>query len=316
MRRIIIVLFSSLISITIAQCEDKPKQGIKIIATKKKASPKKEILSLKKCKPLSTNYKKTIIFGITPLREDIKDMYCPLANYLSQELKVNVNLIVTSSYKEIQEHLKADKIQVASVPPSILGGDLTQKHMNYLVTTKKGRNAYYESYIIVNKDSIVNSLKDMKSKVIGFTNKSSSSGYIFPYSLFTKKGIKPEKYFKTIVFLGDHDNVINAVHSKSVDIGATWDAGFHNFIERKKIPASDFKIIKELTQKIPLDPIVTSKSVSPKLRRDITNALLKINKNTKVNGSPVISDVEPFFEGFEVNDIKLYYVYKEKQNVN
>ena len=69
---------------------------------------------------------------------------------------------------------------------------------------------------INNKD--INTLQDAKNKTFGAVNPLSFGGWMMAKKTFLDNGIK-EKDFKSVNFLQTHDSVVEAILSKSVDVG-------------------------------------------------------------------------------------------------
>ncbi len=142
-----------------------------------------------------------------------------------------------------------------------------------------GTGLYY-GMIVAKKSSGIKSLSDLNGKTIAYTDKLSTSGYLYPKKLLAKKGVKPGK----TLFLNSHEEVITQVYTGKVDAGAAFYSPESNGELRdarsrvlKKFPdVGKEVIVLAKTDPIPNDPITFSKSISSDLALKIAVAMVKI----------------------------------------
>ena len=82
---------------------------------------------------------------------------------------------------------------------------------------------FYQSYLIVNKNSSFNHLEDLKGHSFAFTDPHSNTGKLVPSYWLTQLGEQPETFFSQIIYTYSHDNSIMAVSRGLVD-GASVDS--------------------------------------------------------------------------------------------
>ncbi|MFB1023816.1 MAG: phosphate/phosphite/phosphonate ABC transporter substrate-binding protein, partial [Octadecabacter sp.] len=91
----------------------------------------------------------------------------------------------------------------------------------------------YHSIGFARVDSGVTSLDDMESKVFGFGDPNSTSGFLIPSIEIPqyKDGITMEsgEYFGEVKFTGGHEQTIVAVNNGDIDGGVTWADGQGNW---------------------------------------------------------------------------------------
>ncbi|TYB31577.1 MAG: phosphate/phosphite/phosphonate ABC transporter substrate-binding protein [Candidatus Mcinerneyibacterium aminivorans] len=273
-----------------------------------------EVISLSKTE---INKSRNLInFGITPwqsLKEHQKG-FIPLLKYLSDKTGKKFVLNVSKDYDSLKEEFKKENIDIAAFSPFAYVDAVNQipDRLKYIATTKRKFNKtirdHYLGYIIVKKESDINSVFDLKGKTFAFVDKISTSGYLFPMLLFKKMNIDPYSFFDEVYFLGNHTKVIEAVASNIVDAGATWDGSY--YLGRKKY-GDVFKII-ETTEPIPLDAWAASSSLPDDFIIRLRNILISINHETVNSDNEKILDNEYFpFDGFIVKDYDYYKIVKE-----
>ncbi|RKX77001.1 MAG: phosphate/phosphite/phosphonate ABC transporter substrate-binding protein [Spirochaetes bacterium] len=145
-----------------------------------------------------------------------------------------------------------------------------------LVSVRYG-SPTYNGQIIVNKDSGVSSIPDLRGKTFARPDPLSTSGWIIPMLTLRAEGINPETDLKEVVDAGSHDSVVAAVYNGEVDAGATYvDA--RTRIEGDHPDVMEKVVVIKVTEDIPNDGVQFHPSISRELRDKIVNALLEISK--------------------------------------
>ena len=167
-----------------------------------------------------------------------------------------------------------------------------------LATVRFGR-PYYTGQIIVRADSGIETLKDLKGKVMCWVDPLSTSGYIIPRIMLQAEGIDPDNDFAKTVEAGSHNNVVIAVYNGDCDAGATY-------VDARRTVEKDFpdvmekvKVIAESPQ-IPNDTVSVRKDLPPEVVQTIKNALLEIAKSEE--GKQALKEVYEIEDLVEVDD--------------
>lgn len=142
-----------------------------------------------------------------------------------------------------------------------------------------GRSTYF-GQIIANVNKGINSVKDIEGKTIAYTDRSSTSGYLFPQKILKQEGVSPGK----IVFAGKHDTVVKMVYEGIADAGATFYSEASNdgtirdarsrLMEKCPDVVEKVKIIA-ITDPIPNDPVVFSKDLPNDISYKVSLGLIK-----------------------------------------
>ena len=140
----------------------------------------------------------------------------------------------------------------------------------------------YHSVILVRKDSGINSLDDLKGKVIAFDEPHSTSAHILPRMLLAEKKLKlvqviaPERPGPDAVgFIhGSDDNAPHLLILRKVDAAATSRREFE--ILRPEIQ-DQLKVIAS-SRPVPRLLISVSKDLQPKMAKALRETLLDMNK--------------------------------------
>jgi ABC-type phosphate/phosphonate transport system substrate-binding protein len=86
------------------------------------------------------------------------------------------------------------------------------------VMTRRERG--YRGCIVARRDSGIRRIEDFQGRSFAFTNRTSTSGYIFPRALLLSRGVEVGEE----LFLGGHSDVVEAVWTGAVDGGAAYYA--------------------------------------------------------------------------------------------
>ena len=161
-----------------------------------------------------------------------------------------------------------------------------------MVTPKVSGKASYNGYIIARKDGEVKSMKDLKGKIFGYVDEKSASGYLYARDSIRKEKMDPDRIFVKVLFLGNHDNVIDAVLRGEIDAGATYNEAFDAAV-KKGLDVSKLSIISK-TEDIPKDVLAARKDFPEDLLEELKKRFVDFSNyegiETKVQGFIESSD--------------------------
>lgn len=136
-----------------------------------------------------------------------------------------VKLFIPKDYSELVEAFKNNKIDFAFLSPvSFLQAE--REGGAKALLKKVWSSDFYYSAIVTRKDEKISSLKDLKS--IGFVDKKSTSGYMYPRVMLRKVGLdiktSSDGKVKEIEhgFCGTHEKCVQALLDKKYQAVAVW----------------------------------------------------------------------------------------------
>ncbi len=205
----------------------------------------------------------------------------PLQDYLKKTLGVDVEIFMVSDYAGQIEALKAKKIQMASLGSDAYAAafDVTKGNVEPLVVAIDTMGSTgYNSIVIVQKDSPIKSIADLKGKSFAFADPNSTSGFLFPTFYFRKMGINPDSYFSKWGFGGSHENDVMAVVNGTYDAGATYTTNeikgvVQGLVAKGMIKKDAVRTIWKSAM-IPNGPIAVLKDLPDQMKKDIQKAFL------------------------------------------
>jgi len=208
--------------------------------------------------------------------------YKALLEYIAENLQTRVNFIEKDSYGEVNALLEEGRIDVAFVcgGPYIDGRD--RFGLELLVAPQVDGKSVYHSYIIVHKDSDIESFEQLKGKTFVFADPMSNSGKAYPAYLLKQMGETPETFFKEFFYSYAHDTSIRAVSAGMVDAGAV-DSLVWNYMDRSgSVATKNTKIIK-ISPPFGIPPVVVRPTLQKDVKEKIKKLLLDMHQQAKGN---------------------------------
>lgn len=216
--------------------------------------------------------KPTVYFGfITRYNPRIMyEEYQPIMDYLSSETPYRFEIKLGKTYQDAVNFLRSGKVQIASF------GAVTyvEAHHEFgavpiLKPLNETGQPYYQSLIVVQKESNVQTLEDLRRQTFAFASVHSTSGNLLPRYNLVKAGVTIND-LASYVNLKHHDSVAKAVLSGEYDAGAVKDIIGYKYLTK------GLRILHS-SAPIPSVPLVVRPDCDPKIVKAVKDALLKID---------------------------------------
>lgn len=213
--------------------------------------------------------------------------YESLIEIISTNANIKIESIKVIDYNSAVEAMRADRAQIAwyGGKTYLKASEIANAEAFAAGVRVGDKNAGYFSYFVVRSDSVLQTLKDVKNKVIGLGSIGSTSGDLIPRVELKKIGfsIKNPKDFKQVVYTGNHDACLLAVINKHIDVCGMSSRNFDARLADGTINDNDVRIIHK-SSLVPPPPLAYSKKLSQKLRNKIKSATLNAHKYGKIGG--------------------------------
>jgi phosphonate transport system substrate-binding protein len=256
--------------------------------------------------PCGASGEETLKFGITP-RESPRisfQKFTPLARYLSNELGVQVELVVGKDFQAVIDGLGNNQYSIAQMTPSTYPKCqrlYPDAGVRPLVRFQTGGSGTYKACIFVPAGGEAAGLAQLKGKRFAFGDPTSAANCLMPKMMLLEAGVSADKDFAEFKFLGSHTNVANAVAVKTFDGGAAMDSVAERFEKEGKV-----KIIAR-SGEMPDAPLCVNKHLDSQLAERIATALLKL-KCDNPEGKGVLTSINEKYTGCEAAGEKDYDV--------
>lgn len=225
-----------------------------------------------------TGWPTELRFGVIPVEgsKDATQRYQALVTYLQKTLGIPVKINIGADYAAVIVALGAKQLDIAEFGAAsyIEAADRSNAEAFAMGNNISG-GLGYNSVIITRADGTVKSFDDAKGKTFSLVDPKSTSGYLVPMVHFLKDlKIKPEEYFKQVIFAGSHEASILAVLNNKVDVGAANNLDLDRTIEKGLAKKTDFRILWT-SKPIVNGPTAWRKDLPASLKAALKDAFLK-----------------------------------------
>ncbi|MFH1216975.1 MAG: phosphate/phosphite/phosphonate ABC transporter substrate-binding protein [Pseudomonadota bacterium] len=234
-----------------------------------------------------------LLIGIEPEHNifDQMERYHFLADYLSEQLGVKINLTIMSRYGEVINRFKALRLDGAFLTSYTATMAIKELHLVPLVNpVHLNGESTSQGYIFVRKDSGIRGIKDMLGKSIVFVDPATMEGFLFPLAYLKQHGIMGIKEFSNrVYFSGSHASTIFAVLDGRADIGAAKSTVFRKLVLNDPSIQQELQIIAE-SPKVPEVTLCIKEEIAAGLRSKLETVLLNMGKTPE--GQDVLKQFE------------------------
>lgn len=230
----------------------------------------------------------------------------PLKVHLTERLKKDIEIIVTTDYSSMIEAMRFGRIEIGYFGPFsyVLAKTKAPNIEPFAVGVEKGASTYH-SILIAQAGGPVKALADVKGRPFAFGDQASTSSHLAPRAHLLKNGLEGDVDYK-VVHLGTHDAVARAVQAGQVPAGALSEQIFRSLVARNTIdPAKVVQIA--LSAPIPNYPITMQGDLAPALKEAIRAAFLELKDPVVLKSFRV--------EGFAATDDKAYDVLRDTAKI-
>lgn len=207
-----------------------------------------------------------------------------MADFLSDEIGVDVEVYLPTNYAGVVEALRSENADVA-----YLGGWpylVAHKKANaeILVAEQRRDKPFYYSHLFVRSDSDYKKLSDLKGKKMSFVSPTSTSGYLFPVARMVEEGVlekggDPKDFFSDIMYAGGYLQSFKALLEGQVDVAAA-----DGYAKRMYLDDKQKKKIRSIAKlgPVPTHLIAIRGGIPDKLKGKVKEALLALNDNSEL----------------------------------
>jgi len=165
-----------------------------------------------------------VVIGLNPSErtENVSRNARILDSLIERRTGIDVEVFIAHDYSGLVEAMRGGTIDLAFFAPvSYVFAERIAGAQVLLKAERRGQSYYY-GCIIVNADSGIRSLEELRGRDIAWVDPTSASGHIFPKAGLVERGIDPDTYFGRQTFAGGHDAVLLSVVNGTVTAGATY----------------------------------------------------------------------------------------------
>lgn len=228
------------------------------------------------------DWPKKLHFGVVPTEggADTTKRFTPLAEQLTRELGVPVEVVSASSYQGVVTAMANKQIEFAWLGPKSYVEAAKRADAEALVIelSREGERGY-RAIFIVPAASKIRTLEDARGKRFAYTDPNSASGRLIPAMLlFEKTKMSAERFFGEVKYSGSHGTSILQVANGELDVAATNDLDFRRMVHKGAVRESDVRVILQ-SELIPGAPVAGRRDLPASLKKAFADALIKASKD-------------------------------------
>ncbi|MBF0408025.1 MAG: phosphate/phosphite/phosphonate ABC transporter substrate-binding protein [Candidatus Riflebacteria bacterium] len=232
----------------------------------------------------------------------------PVADYLASYSGAIITVKLYDSYYSILNDIDHDALDLALLSPVVYSLCMEDPDLLYLGTTLVNGKDNYNSVFITKKDSNIKSTNDLVDKNVGFVDRFSASGYLYPASYLKASNlVKDGKSLYKPVFLGSHEKAVRALLTGQVDAIGTYERIFEyskdGFGTGKQVSINDFNVLKSFSEKIPEDAFVCRVALEKEITDSLKKALMEYSGKFSEPDSKLKN---AWYSGFNTDNQKAY----------
>jgi phosphonate transport system substrate-binding protein len=204
--------------------------------------------------------------------------YQAMLDYIGRNSGASIQLVQRKTYEEVNQLFLEEQIELAFICTGPYAVFREKYGFEALATPQVRGQPFYQSYLIVQKESPFQDLEELRGKVFAFTDPDSNTGALVPRYWLTELGETPESFFKKTLFTYSHDNSIMAVAKGLVD-AATVDGHQWEYFQRfNPAHTSRTRVIRK-SRPFGGPPVVASARLPAELKSTLRSLLLSMHQD-------------------------------------
>jgi phosphonate transport system substrate-binding protein len=240
------------------------------------------------------------VFGVHPLHnpQQLFRVYGPLIDHLNAHLNgPKLRLEASFDYAGFEQKLYSGKFDFALPNPYQTVRSLEH---GYRVFAKMGDDDHFRGIIIVRRDSGIQSVADLRGKVISYPAPTALAAAMLPQAFLQEQGLDVMQDTKSIYVGSQESSIMNVVLGTSA-AGATWPPIWQRFKDEKPDLAAQLELKWE-TSSLVNNGLVVREDVPADLTRRIRDLLCSLNQSKE--GQTILSGIA--LSRFEAADDQTY----------
>lgn len=235
--------------------------------------------------PAEPAVKQDVVMGFVPSQTTsiVQTNAGLIADYLSKKTGYKVTGQVLTSYAAVTEGMTSNLVDIGWVGP--LDYVLAHQKNGAEAVTKSVRRGLpsYKAFIIVNVNSGINSISDLKGKKFAFGDPTSASSNLYPQYMMKKAGFDPKNLGQT-VNISNQTQIAVEVCQGVVDAGAIYDDARTNAGANTSCPGimQKTKIIATTDPPIPGDPQMLRHNLNSGQKAKLKAAMIAMGTDPEI----------------------------------
>jgi len=210
-------------------------------------------------------------------------------------LTMPAKMIHRTTYDEIDTMLEEGLLDVAFICSAPYVMDNERFGAELLVAPLVKGKPFYQSNIIVHRDSQIKTVDELQGKTFVFVDPKSNTGRLYPTYLLAKKHVTPENFFGSYLYSYSHNKSVEMIAKKKAE-GAAVDSIVYDYMLATDSPYARETRVIHRSQLFGIPPVVVPPGLSPFLKSAIREVF--VNMHTDPDGKRILDamKIEKFIE--------------------
>lgn len=241
---------------------------------------------------------KTLRFAVTDAVGvgELEEKYEPFRQVLSEVLDSNIEFFPVNNYFTAAAALNGHEVDLVWAGPSEYVVIKARSHAIPMIGIKR---VNYYTMIVVNKDSGIKSLKELKGKIIDFRYNGSTSTHIGGIKLLMDAGLNPQIDFKSIM---SEEDTLTPLIKNIADACSRNPYQYQEALEKDDLSKANFPIIAT-GQPLPNDVLIMGSHIQADVINYIKQLILK-NQNQLIEAILSVDALKNKFQGSTLTPAK------------
>lgn len=227
--------------------------------------------------------------------------YNELLDYLSEKIDKKIILKQRKTYDEVNKMIEQSQVDFAFICSGAYIHEVEKKTIDIIAVPICYDKPFYQSYVIVNKNSNIKSIQDFRNKKIAFTDPMSNTGCLYARKRLKETFSESEIFSENPIYTYAHDLSIQLVQKNIVDC-ATVDGLIFEYIKQNNSSTVKNIIVIEKSEDFGIPPIVASKNISEKIKQQLKDAFITMHNDSA--GSLILKKL--LIDRFEQGNDSIY----------
>ncbi|WP_232699588.1 substrate-binding domain-containing protein [Brevibacillus daliensis] len=230
--------------------------------------------------------------------------YRKITDYLGEQLNRPAVLIQRKSYNEISTLMMNGGADIALLSSGAFLTNGQDKGLEAIAMQERMGVPYYYGYLIVNRDSHISDINELREKRVAIADPSSYSSYIFVSKKLAEINETPEHFFESYTYTYSHEKSLKAVMNRVVDAAAVNSLVYEQAKLENPDIINSLQII-EKSEPVGTGPVVISSSLSDEEKNIIKELFMSMHEQPTLK--PALKGL--FIDRFVPFDSKYYDPY-------
>jgi phosphonate transport system substrate-binding protein len=250
-----------------------------------------------------TSERSTLRVAIAPVVSPEKSLgiYREFVEYLAGQLDRRPVFLQRGTYAQVNDLIRYGRCDMAFVCtyPYVRGE--REFGLELLAAPVVNGSATYHSVILVPGSSDVKGLLELRGKRFASADIMSNSGWLFPVTWLTERGLDANRFFGEHIITGSHDRSVLSVAAGYVDGAAVDNIVYESMLREDPSLGSSTRIVLK-SPPFGMPPVVVHPKLDSQMKQQLRGLLLGMDKNPA--GRAVLSSIG--IERFVVPDDAAY----------